>query len=556
MLVRWPRMTEELPTLLVRVVDECADRIARASTSTQARELGVRAAAVRAKLDELGLAKPSELRAAAETALDLAEDVLGRIDPMVEALRAWLRASGPSTPVGVALRLSPGAMVDARYAIQRELGRGAMGVVYLARDTNLERNVALKLIYDATDVDDAAERFRREASALASVRSENVVQVYAFGDHGGAHFLAMEHVEGSPLDESVAAYARAGEAIPVARVVTILVQVARGLAAVHAAGVVHRDVKPSNIVIEERTGRPVLIDFGLALRKEDERHGGDVAAGTPHYMAPEQIVASSDDAHAQLVTPRTDVYALGSVAFELLTGRTPFEAKGFAELLLKQAEVVPDPPSYLRPSLGDFDGPILRALAKRPADRFVSCADFADALEAAYRAFASPGPTLPPPPGESEGPAQSAPFESAPEAPVESARVLPRVLVVDDDETIRTLFARCATAALGTTNVDLASASSGEEALAHAAARMPDLVLLDYNMPGLDGVETLSRLRALPHGTRTRVVVVSAAGSELPKWKFAVLGVGDFVAKPVRVTAFIELLKDVARNAGWQLAAR
>jgi serine/threonine-protein kinase len=198
-------------------------------------------------------------------------------------------------------------MFDGRYAIERELGRGAMGVVHLARDVELDRLVALKVTSAALDDETAINRFRREAKALASLRHDHVVQVYAAGRNEGRVYFAMEFVDGETLDEILIEHQAHGARIPLFRTLTLLRRIAAGLDAVHAAGLVHRDVKPSNIVVEAGTGRPVLVDFGvvLALRLDSDPDSG----GTPLYMAPEQIH------RLEPVTARTDQYALACTAF-------------------------------------------------------------------------------------------------------------------------------------------------------------------------------------------------------------------------------------------------
>lgn len=520
--------------LLLRVLDECVGRVVGSRPSPMAEELGSRADRLVRAVRSWGHARPGQQDAIAlgEEVLKLAEEVLGRVDPAAEAMRKWLAdqisdAAGPSI-------MAAGAVVDGRYLVLAELGRGGMGLVYHARDLGLDRQVALKLLFEDGDVE-AALRFRREATALAAIRNDHVVQVYAFGTYARGSYLAMERVEGSSLEELIASHARAGEPIPASRAVTIIRQIAQGLEAVHAAGFVHCDVKPSNVVVEERSGRPVLIDFGLALRGAEPRRN-EPPAGTPHYMAPEQM------SEGGIITPRADVYALGCLAYELLCGRTVFEGASLVTLLRKHVLEAPLAPSRVRPGLLDFDGPLLRALSKRPGDRQPSVTQLAVEIEAAYRSFASPGPTQPPPSG------------LAPDVVPQPVDDRIRVLVVDDDDVIRQISTRCARAAFGP-NVEILAVSTGQEALAAAEAKMPDLVLLDYAMPELDGVMTLSRLRSLPRGTRARVVVISAAADQLPRWRFALLGVSDFVDKPVRISPFVALLREVGSDAGWTIPA-
>jgi len=203
-----------------------------------------------------------------------------------------------------------------------------MGRVFLAHDSGLDRTVAVKMIDPELAREPAVIKlFRREATALARVRSEYVVQVYAFGLHEGSPFFAMEYVEGSDLDSIIGAYRARGQVVPLHRAATILRQTASGLAAVHAHGIVHRDLKPSNVLVEAGTGRPVLIDFGLALTATSP--GPASQAGTPLYMAPEQWAPESDE-----MSCATDVYGFGAMAFELLTGRPPYVAEDVTTLMM------------------------------------------------------------------------------------------------------------------------------------------------------------------------------------------------------------------------------
>lgn len=269
----------------------------------------------------------------------------------------------PSSKRGkVATGIEPGTTVDGRYVIESELGRGGMGIVCLALDTFLDRHVAVKFIAPTWAGDsDITARFQREAKALASIRSQYVVQVYAFGRHGASYFFAMEYVPGRSLKQIVTEHKLHGDTIPVLRSLTILSQIAQGIDAVHAAGIVHRDVKPSNIVIEQHTGRPVLVDFGLAVPGDDP--AAALAIGTPQYMAPEQILGKGE------VTGACDVYALGQVLYEMLTGEPCFGGETVRDVLRAQ---VTDAPMSVRARTGsdqvpaDLSGLIGLCLSKEP----------------------------------------------------------------------------------------------------------------------------------------------------------------------------------------------
>jgi serine/threonine-protein kinase len=263
-----------------------------------------------------------------------------------------------------------------------------MGVVHLARDVDRDDLVALKMAPPDLRRDAATlERFSREVELLSAVRSENVVRFRASGTRAGRPWIAMEYVEGRDLDLLITEHAMRGASMPLARALAILRDVGRGLAAIHAAGIAHRDVKPANVIVEEPSGRAVLCDFGLA-RPFVRGSALSLGAGTPWYMAPEQEEADAEDDEPREVSPRTDVYALGCTAFELLTGRPPFDDRDPLRLRHRHARERAPRLSSLRPSLAPLDEPLARALAKRAVSRWQSCDELVDALAQAVRALA------------------------------------------------------------------------------------------------------------------------------------------------------------------------
>ncbi len=423
-------------------------------------------------------------------------------------------------------------VVDDRYALDYRLGEGAMGVVYLAHDVDLGRTVALKLVAKSGDAT-RRDAIRREAAALAAIRHPHVVQVFDFGAHGDSFFFAMEYVHGRPVDELLADFRAHRAFVPVHRALTIALQTAGGLGAAHAAGIVHRDVKPSNVVIEQRSGRPVLVDFGLAHRLAL----GDSSeiVGTPTYMAPEQSLARP-------IGPPADVYGLGCTVFELLTGRPPFLGETAAELLRMHALEPAPTLSSLRPELAPLDAVLARALAKTPESRYATCEAFRDALEAVGERWLT---TSSPPPSLSLTPRPSDHIE------VEGAI---RILVVDDDEDFRRFAKRAAQLSMLGVYLSVSAVASGHEAIASARRRPPQLVILDYDMPDLDGLATLSALRALPSGADARVVVVSGRTKAEERWRFGMLGVQDFVDKPVQLADLVGTLMAIAERDGWAKA--
>lgn len=288
--------------------------------------------------------------------------------------------------------------IEGRYGLERELGRGGMGRVHLARDFGLDRPVALKTIDPSlANRPSILSCFHRETAALSNVNSEHVVQFYALGRHEDSPFFAMEFVEGFDLASLIASYKSRGGLVPLGRAAAILRQIARGLAAVHSQGIVHRDLKPANVLIEARTGRAVLIDFGLA--HTTTAVATTTHAGTPIYMSPEQWTESA------VTSCATDIYGFGVLAFELLTSAPPYVAESTAALMLMHLrDAIPRAAAHC-PALAPLDAVLTRALAKAPGDRFPHGEALAQALDVALAealqgesSMALPWTWVPPPP--------------------------------------------------------------------------------------------------------------------------------------------------------------
>jgi serine/threonine protein kinase len=249
-----------------------------------------------------------------------------------------------------------------RYKVIAELGRGAMGIVYKAEDPNLDRAVALKTIALEKDAEGAADykkRFMVEAKAAGKLSHPSIVTVFDFGEVDGMAYLAMELVEGTDLRKRV----QQG-AIPPAEAVEIACQVAEGLAYAHQRGIVHRDIKPANIMLPER-GPAKIMDFGLArMRLADHKTSSGIVLGTPRYMSPEQITG-------QPVDQRSDIFSLGIVLWEMLTGRRLFSGTEMAQVSHSITYDEHEPPTRVNPDLpAMLDFVVARALKKDPAVRY------------------------------------------------------------------------------------------------------------------------------------------------------------------------------------------
>jgi len=280
-----------------------------------------------------------------------------------------------------------------RYRIDEKLGQGGMGIVYAAEDLELGRRVALKVLPRAAVADaDRRRRFLREARTAASVSHPNLAALFDVGEADGTVFLAMELIRGASLRATIEA---APGGMPVAEAMGIALQIARGLGKAHAAGVVHRDLKPENVMMEV-DGTAKVVDFGLAKLAASESgstDGGDLSTqdgkilGTPSYMAPEQAKGSR-------VGPTADVFSLGVVLYEMLTGVRPFVGTTLVDVLVSIARDRPAPPSKRSPRLPrELDRIVLRCLAKEPGARFADGDAVAEAL--AKSSAPTRGPTLP-----------------------------------------------------------------------------------------------------------------------------------------------------------------
>lgn len=413
-------------------------------------------------------------------------------------------ATGDNGPVPLGIRL------DDKYEVRRVLGRGSMGIVYLGRDVALEREVAIKVLSPRYAADErVARRFRREAVAMASVRAENVVQIFSFGDYQTYPYFVMEYVPGYTVANLIETASGRGEQLYLDVVLGILRQVCRGLHAVHECGIVHRDVKPPNMLVGPHF-KVAITDFGL-VETLDSSSGTRDLAGTPLYLAPELIRRDNLPDHQRHLC---DIYALGVSTYEMLTGDVPFDGETIKEILQRHLTAPFTPVSEIRSDLpAAVDDVLARALAKNPDDRFTDCPGFMDALEQARR---------------------------------EQTRGAPRtgsvkLLIAEDDTEARTIYSTALK--VGFPDAIIHTASDGLKAVEMAKCSRPDLMLVDMDMPGMNGLEVCAALRGDDLTADIAIIVITARMDAGVRTLLKDLGITEFIRKPVELTDLVGMVR-------------
>ncbi len=300
------------------------------------------------------------------------------VDYMMQASGAAATQRMDSVPTAVRAaggELRPGVTFAGRYEVKEIIGAGGMGVVYRAFDRELQEPVAIKTLKPEAMAGGtvALDRFKQEIRLARKIAHRNVVRTYDLGEQNGMYYLTMEYVEGTSLKQLIVSRGK----LPVPVALTVGKQLCRALEVAHAEGVIHRDIKPQNIVVEP-SGFLKVMDFGIARLANPPQGKGlteaGVSIGTPDYMSPEQLSGAELD-------PRSDLYAAGVVLFECLTGKVPFEAETTWALVAKHLEEQPPDPRATNPEVpGPLALVILKAMAKQPADRFATAAEMHDAL--------------------------------------------------------------------------------------------------------------------------------------------------------------------------------
>ena len=393
-------------------------------------------------------------------------------------------------PAAERLQLQPGAILEGSYLIGKVLGEGGMGVVLHARDQNLQRDVAIKLIQpNLLLADSVRESFRKEAQAMARVHHQNVVMIHAFGEVKQVPYFVMEFVDG--IDVEALQDARLGKPLGRDDVLKIMTQAAAGIDAIHAAGAIHLDLKPSNVLIGEGF-RVVVTDLGIA-RVVEHDSTNEAIAGTPNYMAPETIAGAEP-------APAADIYALAVMAYELFTGKLPFGMLFTPAAVLATLKRTPQLPSEVNPELPtELDDVILTGLSKNPSARPKSAGEFAQTLRDAVIASQKNPQWL-------------------------------SFLVADDDPDMRELAVAMLEEIFPKPRIRVAS--DGAEALKMLCEEPAGLALIDLQMPGLNGLELTAELRGR-EATRAMPIIVMTAVGGASDWRLlASLGANAFLVKP------------------------
>ena len=437
------------------------------------------------------------------------EDLLEDLKPkkqadalVVDAEAAEVSAEGLQGAQGLP---TAGDVIGGTYLVEGELGSGAMGVVLLAVDQQLKRKVAIKLIQSSLFAKHFQDRFLQEARAMAEVNHPNVLVIHAFGEHHKAPYFVTEFVAGTTLDRVIA---ECRHAVDIDLALRILDEICAGVAALHAAGIVHRDLKPANILLDGQF-RVKVADLGLAQKYVTAKAIKELV-GTLGYIAPELTV----DAGVRVAaSPQSDLYSLGCIAYELLTGQPPFESKSDDGLIMLHATARVIRPSFVRGDLPPaLDAVLLKALSKDPASRTSSVEQLRQEFQAARAQSSEPT----------------------------------RILVAEDEEDFRLLLELKLRAEFPHAEVE--AVSNGQAALEAFDRKPASVVILDLQMPLLDGVAVTVLLRSRPASALVPILVLTASGGP-NEWKLlSSLGADRFLVKPVDLDDVVAIVRRTVKE--------
>ena len=431
-------------------------------------------------------------------------------------------------------------MEPANYRLIEKLGSGGMGEVWRAEDRKLLRHVAIKILPAQLAADaEWKERFLREARTIARLNHQNIATIYSIDEQDDALFIAMELIEGEPLSAMIAR----GPMLP-ADAVRVAAHVADGLGEAHEKGIVHRDIKPDNILVSKKVVK--ILDFGIAKHiggtADPSLTQGGMVMGTPHYMSPEQALGRNVDA-------RTDIFSLGTVLYEMLSGGRPFGGDTATQVLLQI--VMQEPRDIgiaafgITPELAKI---VRRCMSKQPDDRFQTCAELREALAHSLKEDPSrlrnsqvptiaTRPTPPPPPNRlaSPQPAKAAP-PPQPSAPRPAGTR--RALVADDDPATRYLLG----SVLQRHHIAYDEAANGADAVKFLKTNEYAFVFLDLLMPRVDGWGVLDYLRKQRPKSLPRTFIVTGVLNQKLSTADQDI-VAGLLYKPIDVTQVEKLVK-------------
>jgi serine/threonine-protein kinase len=405
----------------------------------------------------------------------------------------------------------PGTVLEGKFEIQHRVGRGAMGEVFLAKDVNLKRSVAVKALSARHRSSEVVGRFRSEAESMARVDHPNVVKIYSFGDHEGKPYFVMEFLDGESLAEYIDRRLVMQEVVHLDEVIGLLSQVCRGLGAIHDQGIVHRDVKPANVMITT-TYRVALADFGLVGLITDDESQEVAVYGTPVYIAPERFDSRPlplDLAHS------CDIYALGIILYELLTGEAPYDHDDTMTLLGMHASAPVPLASRLRPDMPPaIDDVIHKAMAKDPEDRYESAEAFRRALVDAR--------------------------ETGMSLDAHESEFTALVVVPDAKAAVSTVRA----VNMAHQNATVLTVADGDTGLVFIREMRPELIILDADAPGLNALELCALLQEERLLMGVHVVVLSKRADPVEVSYLKELGVTEVLRKPISGPDLVKVVRD------------